>query len=63
MEIISNKINQIATTEVCPGVINTYTYSQDVGQSDIRYRLSGSKYLKTVIRLPELITWVVLIDF
>ena len=42
MEIVSNKINQIATTQACEGVINTYTYSQDVGQpvTDIRIEIS-----------------------
>ena len=60
MEIISNKINQIATTEVCPGVINTYTYSQDVGQpvTDIRIEISkngnkvaGANYMGSSNRL------------
>jgi hypothetical protein len=43
MEIVSNKINQIATTLVCEGVINTYTYSQDVGQPIINIRIETSK--------------------
>lgn len=43
MEIVSNKINQIATTQVCEGVINTYTYSQDVGQPIINIRIETSK--------------------
>lgn len=60
MEIISNKINQIATTEVCPGVINTYIYSQDVGQpvTDIRIEISkngnkvaGANYMGSSNRL------------
>ena len=30
MEIISNTINKVATSQISEGVINTYTYSQDI---------------------------------
>ena len=54
MEIVSNKINQIATTQVCEGVINTYTYSQDVGQPVINIRIET---LRMEIKLLVLIIW------
>lgn len=60
MEILSNRINKIATTEVCPGVINTYSYSQDAGQpvTDIRIetskngnKVAGANYMGSSNRL------------
>lgn len=60
MEILSNRIQKIATTEVCPGVINTYTYSQDAGQlvTDIRIetskngnKVAGTNYMGSSNRL------------
>lgn len=60
MEIISNKINQVATSKIGEGVINTYTYSQDVGQpvTDIRIetskngnKVAGTNYMGSSNRL------------
>lgn len=43
MEIISSTINKIATSQISEGVINTYTYSQDVEQPVVEVRVEISK--------------------
>lgn len=43
MEIVSNKINQIATSRISESIINTYTYSQDVGDPIVNIRIETSK--------------------
>lgn len=48
MEIISNTINQVATTQVSEDVINTYTYSKDAGHPVTDIRIETSKWGKKV---------------